>query len=246
MIKRINNSNEFYDYKIIDLFSVRIKSLLKAYGVKYDFASFYKYVDDYGNLSVIISKLDGDFTISYDKKFEAFIDYNEISNFIIMTGFNSVLTDEAFKFLPCNTFSSGVIMQSNQKTELPLHYAELDEFPKLMDLFDFENYDKWDFEAWYVDISHRIRHACAKAYAVVMNDEIVSSGIFSAMYNDCAVLSSVQTAPAFRGLGYGSALVSAMVCDVKDTVFLMREHNKNESFYSKLGFTNNSIWRLYK
>lgn len=115
-----------------------------------------------------------------------------------------------------------------------------------MDLFNFQDYDRADFEAWYVDISHRIRHGTAKAYSVNINNEIVSSGIFSSIHNNNAVLTSVNTAPEFRCMGYGSLLVSHMMCDISGTVFLMREKNKNEHFYSRLGFINTGKWRLYK
>ena len=79
-----------------------------------------------------------------------------------------------------------------------------------------------------------------------VNDEIVSSGIFSSIYNNDAILTSVSTVPEFRRMGYGSALVSAMICDIKGKVYLMRDKNKNEKFYKKLGFENMGYWRMYK
>lgn len=59
-------------------------------------------------------------------------------------------------------------------------------------------------------------------------------------------MTSVSTVPEFRRMGYGSALVSAMICDIKGKVYLMRDKNKNEKFYKKLGFENISYWRMYK
>ena len=137
-------------------------------------------------------------------------------------------------------------MSTNKKPDIFPVYAELDEYPKLMDLFNFTDYETSDFELWYADVSHRIRHNCAKAYTLCINEEIISSGMFSAMYDDCAVLSAVKTQQEFRGLGYGSALVGAMMNDIKSTVFLMRDNDKNESFYKRLGFENTGIWRIYK
>ena len=68
----------------------------------------------------------------------------------------------------------------------------------------------------------------------------------TSIYEDNAVLSAVRTKPDFQGRGYASALVSAMCCDVKGDVYLMREKDKNESFYNRLGFENCGNWRIYR
>lgn len=239
MIKKIEKIEELNGYNKTDLFTVRILSLLKAYGTAYDFASFYKQTDDNGRITAILSRLDNDLTLSYENA-----NTDEIIEFVTVIGFSSLLTDEFFPF-DCR-YDEGVVMSAVRKNEFHMPYAEIDEYPKLMDLYNFEDYGTADFESWYVDVSHRIRHGCGKAYALTVNGEIASSGIFSSIYRDNAILTSVQTAPEFRGLGYGTALVSAMICDVKKTVFLMREENKNESFYKKLGFENNGKWRMYR
>lgn len=240
MIKLVkNNIPDIFNFDNNDLYSVRIKSLLLAYGTKYDFASFYcQYSHD--EITTIISKLDGDYTISAKQN----ADTAELEEFLLTIGFSTVLTD---RNLALNiNFSEGAVMRCNKKTEIFSRYASVNEYPKLMDLFNFADYDKADFESWYVDISHRIRHGCAKAYTLCVNDEIISSGIYSSIFNNDAVLSAVKTEPEFRKMGYGSALVSHMICDIKGTVFLMRDKNRNEEFYRKLGFENSGKWRLYK
>ena len=137
-------------------------------------------------------------------------------------------------------------MSSERKTEIACDYTDVDEYPYLFDLFNFVDYGNVDFESWYVDISHRIRHGCAKAVTLNVDGEIISSAIFSSIYENDAILTAVQTKPEFRKSGYASALVSAMCCDVTGTVFLMREKYKNESFYKKLLFANIGKWRIYK
>lgn len=240
MIKKIESITEFSGYNQTDIFSIRIKSLLKAYGTSYDFAMFYKQIDNDNNVTSIISKLDGDFTLSaYDNA-----DFDELKNFFITLGYNSVLSDE--RLLINEEYDTGEIMSATKKTELHRSYATLDCYPKLMDLFNIDDYDSLDFESWYVDLSHRIRHGCSRAYSLNAGGEIVSSGIFSSIWENDAILTSVRTAPEFRNLGYGSVLVSEMMCDIKGTVYLMREENKNEHFYKKLGFENIGKWRMFK
>lgn len=241
MITKIENETEFDAFGQIDLYSIRIKSLLKAYGTGYDFAVFYKQTDDSQNITAILSKLDGNFTVSY---LSGFADTEEISEFIHVIGYSSVLTDDAFSF--DSEYDTGIVMVTNRKSEFHIPYAQLDEFPKLMDLFSLDDYSTSDFEAWYIDVNHRIRHSCAKAYSLNVNGEIISSAIFSSIYEENAILSSVKTQPEFRRMGYGQALVSEMIWDIKGNVFLMREINKNEEFYAKLGFINIGKWRIYK
>lgn len=239
MIKKIENCNELNGFDKIDIYSVRIMSLLNAYGTSYDFAAFYKQVNDHGKITAILSKLDSDITISNIE-----CDFEELIEFIEVIGYTSCLCSRLDGY--SRHYDSGVVMSANKKSYITVLNAEIDHYPKLMDLFSFDDYDKSDFEVWYVDVCHRIRHNCAKAYSLNVNDEIISSGMFSSIYKDNAILTSVKTAPEFRQMGYGSALVSEMVNDVKGTVYLMREKDKNESFYKRLGFENIGIWRMYK
>ena len=239
MIKKIENPNEIKNFDNTDIYSIRILSLLEAYGTSYDFASFYKQINDNGNITAILSKLDNDLTISYINA-----NHDELIEFIEIIGYTSCLCNGLDGYR--RKYDEGIIMKTVKKSEISMPYVEIDEYPKLMDLFNFENYDSTQFESWYVDVSHRIRHNCAKAYALKVNDEIVSSAIFSSIYNDDAILTSVQTQPEFRRIGYGSKLVSEMIGDIKGSVYLMRETDKNEEFYKKLGFENKGSWRMYK
>ncbi len=240
MIKLIENPDEFSAFDKDDIFYIRIMSLLKAYSTEYNFALFYKQIDENENITAIISRLDNDYTVCHNENFNQ----NELDDFFKTLGFNSILCADDLKL--SFSYDYGIIMATNKKIEKVINYAVIDEYPKLMDLFNLEDYSSADFESWYVDVSHRIRHGAAKAVTLNVNDEIVSSGIFSSIYNDNAILTSVSTQPEFRRMGYGSALVSAMVCDIKGKVYLMRDKNKNEEFYKKLGFENIGYWRMYK
>ena len=240
MIEQISEFSELSEYKQSDIFSIRVLSLAMAYGFKYPFVSFYRQTDDNGVVTAILSSLDKVVTLSVTES----ADGEELADFLSFLGFSSLFCTDGFDL--GNDYSCGVIMKSSKKIELPCDYRVIDEYPHLFDLFNFIDYPDVDFEAWYVDISHRIRHGTAKAYSVNIDDEIISSAIFSSIYNDDAVISAVQTKPEFRRMGYASALVSAMCCEIKGTVYLMREQDKNESFYQRLGFENCGKWRMYK
>lgn len=240
MIEKVNDISELSGFYRDDLFYVRIMSLAKAYGFSYDFAVFYRQLDSDNRITAIISKLDFDFTLCFNEN----ADTNEISEFISVLGYSTLLCDASFNHTA--PYTQGVIMVSDKKVEIPAARAEIDKYPKLMELFNFVDYDTADFESWYVDISHRIRHGCARAYTLNINGVIIASGIFSSIYNNDAVLSAVRTSEEYRGLGYGSALVSEMSGDIKGKIYLMREKELNEQFYKRLGFKNNGNWRMYK
>lgn len=239
MIEKIENINGFDEWQKRDIFTVRILALLKSYGCKYQFASFYKQIID-GKTTAVLSKLDNDFTMSVDRGF----DNEELVHFFCISGYNSILSSSDFLISP--RYDEGSVMLSSAKREPVLGNAVVDEYPKLMDLFNFVDYDERDFKAWYVDISHRVRHSTAKAYTLNVDGEIVSSGILSAIIEDFSILSAVRTDDVHRNKGYASVLVSYICCDVKGIVYLMCDNEKNEQFYEKLGFETKEKWRLYK
>lgn len=240
MIKQIEDISQFNGYDLTDIYTVRILSLLNAYGCKYPFARFYRQVNDDRAVTAILSVLDKDITISFAEN----ADRDELSRFVSVIGFNSVLCDETLEIDSC--YECGIVMKTDKSIEIPCNYTEIDEYPHLFDLYNFIDYGEINFDSWYVDISHRIRHGAAKAFTLNMDEEIISSAIFSSIYKRNAILTGVQTKPEFRKMGYGSALVSAMCCDFNGTVYLMRENGRNESFYKKLGFENIGKWRIYK
>lgn len=240
MIELIDNEEKFDGYEKTDIFSVRILSLLGAYGCKYPFARFYRQINDNGRITAILSVLDKDITVSFDEA----ADLDELAKFALAIGYDSVLCAE----LPIKSafYESGAIMLSEKTVEISNNSGEIDEFPNLFDLYNFIGYGANNFDAWYVDINHRIRHGFAKAFTLSMNGEFASSAIFSAIHNKNAILTAVRTRPELRGRGYASALISSICSNFGGTVYLMREDGKNEKFYKKLGFINAGTWRIYK
>lgn len=240
MIELIENEKQFNGFDVSDIYAVRIFSLLKAYGCSYPFVRFYRQKNDFDEITAVLSVLDRDITVSFCENAEK----EEICEFLSVIGYSTVLCDEKLEL--GSPFESGAVMKSNKTIELSMPDVEIDEYPPLFDLYNFIDYGLNNFEAWYVDINHRIRHGCAKAVTLNIDEEIISSAIFSSIYKNNAVLSGVQTNPEYRKNGCASLLVSNMCADFGGTVYLMRESGRNESFYKKLGFINTGKWRMYK
>ena len=249
MIEKIESPEVLNSWEKRDIFTVRILSLLKSYSTKYHFCSFYRQIID-GKVTAVMSSLDRNFTLSVDEGFNN----EELVRFFCLNGYNSILSDDSFNISP--RYDEGCVMISSSKFDNSFDGYTIDEFPKLMDeAYDYDfcsvhpvdrSLYEQDFKAWYVDISHRVRHKTAKAYILVKDGETISSGILSSMIDNYSILTAVRTEDEYRRMGYGSALVSAICSDVKGYVYIMRDSNANEKFYSKLGFKNTGKWRMYK
>lgn len=70
------------------------------------------------------------------------------------------------------------------------------------------------FIAWYTDMSHRLRHGCARAYALWTDGAPASVCLVSAQSGQAGLISSVTTLPACRGRGFASALLHAACADL--------------------------------
>ena len=227
-------------YSNTDCFAVKILALLKAYGATQSFLHFY-FQESEGGVSAIMAQLDGDLTLSYSAE----ADVEELVDFTLNLGFTSLLCNADFPLY--EPFDEGVIMATGKKPQTVKKYkfTEPQTHDELLEFFKFSDYGAMNFDAFYVDLNHRLRHGTAKTLELKFNGEIASVGLLSSVYNDDAIISAVKTDERTRGMGYGTALVGELMNKVHGTVFVMREENKNESFYKNLHFENIGRWRIY-
>ncbi len=102
-----------------------------------------------------------------------------------------------------------------------------------------------DYEYWYTDFNYRIRHNGAKLYLIVNENRIISSSVLSFIYDSNAVLSGVKTSIDMRNKGYGSLLIKHILNDFSGNIYLMREKDKNYTFYNNIGFKDVGTWKIY-
>lgn len=94
-------------------------------------------------------------------------------------------------------------------------------------------FGEFDFDLWYTDTSHKIRHNLAKCY-VYKNASSVTASFFG---DDTVFLSQVSTLKTERHKGYASEMLHEVTGIYKDkTVYLIAEENKRP-FYKSAGFT---------
>ena len=100
-----------------------------------------------------------------------------------------------------------------------------------------------EFEPFYLDMSHRVRHGAALALGEYISGELVGCAVVSAVAGDEAVLSALAVREDMRGRGLGKRLVGdAGRALPGHRLYLFRESGRNREFYEKLGFREIGRW----
>lgn len=215
---------------------MRIKALLKAYGLGRSFIHFFS--DEEGQI-IICSE--NNHSILYLKNETKAA---EASEFLNMTT-NSVICEHK---LPLFGFSekSGNIYSFGGK----LPWGELEVDSSLQSGYDVvsrvfsDSINSTTYNSWYADLSHRVRHGMSKIYTV--------RGKCSAtMYcheNGRIMITQLATAPEFRNQGLARSLLGFCLEDnrPKNGLVLLSGDKKSDSFYEKLKFQKEGEWHSYK
>lgn len=95
-----------------------------------------------------------------------------------------------------------------------------------------------DFTAWYADLSHRIRHGCARAYLLRCEEKPVSACLISAESDRAGLISGVCTQSAYRAKGFASAMLASVCDDLASSgkIPVLECADELMSFYERLGF----------
>ena len=100
-----------------------------------------------------------------------------------------------------------------------------------------------EFEPFYLDLSHRLRHGAALALGEYRDGALVGCAVVSAVTEASALLSAVVVEENFRRQGIGSALVERVERALPGrTLYLMRERDNNQAFYAGLGYVEAGRW----
>lgn len=202
----------------------KIRALLLAYGTKYDFCRFYV------SENVIFCETDGSFVLCELGELD---DLSELADFFNFNGFLEIFCSE-----PLGEKLSERLECGAQRVNLmrfcgePVICTEIENEPPLDNVFKIlESSFDIDYEPWYVDISHRIRHNIAKARKLGGSVLIIQHDI-----NGEALLSQIATLPEARGRGSASRLISAVCAELSESDVYIICEDKLLPFYRKIGF----------
>ena len=98
-------------------------------------------------------------------------------------------------------------------------------------------------DAWYPDVSHRVRHGCCMLACIEEEDRIVSTAMTVAQAGDYAVLGQVATDPDYRRRGYAYACLSDLISRWQgDRLYIVPANEVARKLYEALGFSQNDTW----
>jgi N-acetylglutamate synthase-like GNAT family acetyltransferase len=170
-------------------------------------------------------------------------DFDEIKDFIAMTGSSQLLCDfRAAQSLGLPVTAHGEIMVYHNRTPVqqPVTFElnpSLREIHALLTACATDTFIAPEFEPFYMDISHRIRHDTAVTVGVRQGETLVSCAVCSAQTENSAVLSAIAVSPDHRRKGFGYAVLSALLSQLpQENIYIFRAQNENEEFYKKFGF----------
>lgn len=223
MIKRVNSPNELSELPKSGVEAQKIRALLEAYGTGYDFCRFYSAE------GLIVARFYDEFVICAFGNY----DFGELCEFLSFSGFSKLFcSEEAGKML------LEKLSLSRQKLNLMRFSGVLSEAPEqISELSLSEAYNilktsfEFDFEPWYLDMSHRIRHGISRFYGF-------NGSVLCVQHDLCgeALLSQIATIPEMRDKGNASSLIAAVCRKLNESeVFLLCE-DKLLNFYEKNGF----------
>ncbi len=95
-----------------------------------------------------------------------------------------------------------------------------------------------DWESFYLDTSHRLRHGCGRIRGVQAGGRWAAVALTGAEIPGAAVVSGVAVLPGYRGKGLGQALVSHLVRELAvegKRVYLLCS-DRLAVFYRRIGF----------
>ena len=99
-----------------------------------------------------------------------------------------------------------------------------------------------EFEPFYLDLSHRLRHGAARASVLYAGGEAVAAAV-AALAGESALVTAVAVLPAWQNKGYGGAVLRAVEEQLGGRrAYLLRAEHENERFYARHGYVPCGTW----
>ena len=212
-------------------FGCQIFSAAKAYGFEHSFAQFWT------DGSAAYGKLDGVMRICGE-----IIDAEETRAFLQAVGAAQVVcSKENAEKLGLHVTQRGVILKKDLEHAEPLTETREEISPRsvytVLHACDMVE----EFEPFYLDLSHRVRHGCAVCAALFDADCMTAAAV--AVYGaDCVLITAVAVLPAEQRKGLGKRVMRQMEEKLFGKVYLLRAENENERFYASLGYSPCGAW----
>ena len=234
MIRKAIESD--FAVEIRDECAIRIHALVCAYGSEAPFIRYY--ADDYGGL---LSILDGNAVLYCRENVEEWVTFVTMNPDILR--------------IHCSAAIARILRSTEEwqgREGIVLKYAdnaaasnvcETPYLPHVHALLSACFEDMASLNAWYPDVSHRIRHNCGKIAAILIDNQVVSTAMTVAETETVAVIGQVATHVDFRGRGYAQACINSLISRCKGKqLYILPITEYAQSLYEKMGFVPDGNW----
>ena len=203
----------------------KIASAVTAYGTGYDFCRLY-YADS------------GGYILAYNGSMlcDGVFDDNELSEFAGMLNADNIeMSSDNTLHIGCEYKKVGRTLFELIPKENDIERGRVKQNTLLHECFEIisAGFGITDYDPWYVDISHRIRHGVSDIF--LYNSTTVTK-VFD--YNGMVFLSHIATAPQARGKGTARSLLYYLCGELSrggKKVYLYAR-DERRSFYEDAGF----------
>lgn len=228
--------SEYVNLASDNLFAVRVKGLLKAYG-NYPHLCDVWYQHNEKKITAYIVRYGGDFIADIYND----ADINEIVDLCKMAGGTKLLCKKLNLKSETGIIMklSSILIQNNSDYSFS-EDVNLQEYYGILKANQSSTFTVPNFEDFYVDLNHRLRKQAAKIIGCYQDGILVSCCVATAVCGASAVLAGVAALPNFRNKGYGTAIVVQMCKNLLShdvqNIYLQRDKNENYNFYHAIGF----------
>lgn len=254
MILSVDSKTDFVNtlYKMsgTNPYACRIISMYNSYNPDLVFVDYWLVLDEENKCQGAIARNGTAFIVYVTDK----ADLDEVSSFMRVAGASSILCDEKVRLDIYNSKSiRGAVLKKNSPFE-----EENEEYsfvvPDIKKAYELilkcadDNFTPPEFEDFYVDVNHRLRHNTMRICGIENNGELASVAMTVAESKVSGIIGALACNPSERNKGFGSATVKHITNELireNKTVYLYRAENTNISFYNRLGFVETGMWKEY-
>ncbi len=223
MIKRISSAEEFSVLPQKGVEAQKIRALLHAYGTGYDFCRFFVHNGD-----TFLAEMNGSYVLCSGSN----CDPEELAQFLRFNGCAELLCGEKAGAEISAILGGRLSLINLMKFVGCAQDFEVERAPTLSEVYDIiGTVFGFEFEPWYLDMSHRIRHGVARCRKLGGSALVIQHEI-----NGEALISQVATLPSERGKGSASRLLSAACAELSGSAVYVLCEDKLTAFYEKNGF----------
>jgi Acetyltransferases len=218
-------------------FGCKIMAIIKAYGFDKSFCCFWVDTDK----ELAFAKLDSLMIIAGTIENSL-----EVREFLKAVGVEEIMCAvRNSELLGINISEHGEICKKKSSADMVEIVSDREiNIRRIYELLKKVDMRAEEFESFYLDLSHRLRHGTAQVLTDFSEDGSLSALlIISAILDDSAIISAIAVDKNYRRMGKGRSLMLQAERVLSDkTIYIFKEEKKNNEFYSSLGYKHADSW----